>query len=151
MGLRRVEAEEELQGPPEKYYHIWTKTPHNVPDITAKNVQSVEHHDGDWETHSHGSVKTWNYTVDGKIEALQETVEFDDANLKVTHVGVGGDVFKKYKSYRVVWQFIPKGNGTLAKITIEYEKLSDDMPDAINYLNLVVDMHKDIETHLIKA
>ncbi|KAM7270308.1 hypothetical protein ACFE04_029522 [Oxalis oulophora] len=133
MGLRRVEAEEELQGPPEKYYHIWTKTPHHIPDVTAKNVQSVERHD------------------DGKVEAFKETIEFDDANLKVTHVAVGGDVLKIYKSYRVGWQFIPKGNGTLAKITIEYEKLSDDMPDAINYLNLAVDMHKDIETHLIKA
>ncbi|KAM7271244.1 hypothetical protein ACFE04_030458 [Oxalis oulophora] len=150
MGLRRIEAEEELQGPPEKYYHTWTKSPQHMPDITA-NIQSVEHHDGDRETRSHGSVKTWNYTIDGKAEVLEEIVEFDDANLKATHVGVGGDVFKIYKSYRVSWQYIPKGNGTLAKITIEYEKLSDDMPDAINYLNTLVDSNKDIETHITKA
>ncbi|KAM7269905.1 hypothetical protein ACFE04_030073 [Oxalis oulophora] len=151
MGLRRVEAEEEFQGSPEKFYHIWRKTPHHTPEITGKNIQSVKHHDGDWDTHGHGSVKTWNYTIEGKDMVLQEKVELDDENLKVTHVGVDGDVFQYYKSFVCGWQYIPKGNGTLVKITIEYEKLSDDKPDAISYINFIIDIHKDIQTHLTEA
>ncbi|KAM7270409.1 hypothetical protein ACFE04_029623 [Oxalis oulophora] len=151
MGLRRLVAEEDFQAPPKKLYKIWKETPHHMPNVSPKNLQAVEHHDGDWKSHGHGSVKTWNYTCEGKVEVFKERVEFDDANFKVTLIGVGGDVFKFYKSFQCIWHFIPKGSGTLARITVEYEKLSDDMPDAINYLNFIVDFHRDTNAHLTKA
>ncbi|XP_071724930.1 MLP-like protein 328 [Rutidosis leptorrhynchoides] len=149
MGLRRVEAEIDLKSPPQKLYNIWKKTPHRVPHMTPKNIQANEHHDGPWDDHGHGSHKTWNYTLQGKAEVFKERIELDDANLKARHVGLDGDVFKIYKSYAITFQYSPKGTGSLGKITIEYEKLSDDVPDAINYLNFLVECNRDSDEHLV--
>ncbi|KAM7270078.1 hypothetical protein ACFE04_029292 [Oxalis oulophora] len=149
MGLRRVEAEEEFDAPPETLYKLWAKTPQHIPTMTLGKMQAVElHGDEDWEAHGHGSVKTWNYVYDGKIETYKEKIETDDVNLKVTHVGIEGSVFKYYKSVKVIWQFKPKGTGTLTSIMMEYEKLSDDVPDAMGYLNFMVEYHKAIDSHL---
>ncbi|KAM7275454.1 hypothetical protein ACFE04_017320 [Oxalis oulophora] len=149
MGLRKIEAEEEFDAPAEKFYEIWRKRPHHMPDIAPDHIQGVEVHEGDYETH--GSIKSWNYTCEGKPGVFKEKIHFDDENLKITLVGVGGDVFEHYKKYDCIFHFIPKGNGTLAKIIIEYEKISDDMPDPINYFNVNVAFIKDSATHLTKA
>ncbi|XP_071724926.1 MLP-like protein 328 [Rutidosis leptorrhynchoides] len=116
--------------------------------MTPKNIQANEHHNDPWDDHGHGSVVTLNYTCEGKAEVFKERIEVADANMKAKHVGVDGDVFKIYKSYVIIFQYTPKGTGTLAKITIEYEKLSDDVPDAIPYLNLLVECNRDSDEHI---
>ncbi|KAM7275593.1 hypothetical protein ACFE04_019019 [Oxalis oulophora] len=150
MGLRRVEADLDLKAPAEKLYNIWRKDPHVMPNISPDILQGVEHHDGHWDDYDHGSHKTWNYTHEGKTEVFKERVEFDDPNLKVRLVGVDGDVFKIYKSYDGIFHFIPKPNGgTLGRITLEYEKLNDDVPDAISYLNFIVEFIRHSDEHLV--
>ncbi|GAV73790.1 Bet_v_1 domain-containing protein [Cephalotus follicularis] len=146
----KVEAEVELKSPPEKLYNMFKKESYLVPVASPNNIQAVKVHEGDWETH--GSIKIWNYTSGGKTETFKEKVEFDDENLKVTLVGLEGDVFKYYKSYKGIFHYVPKGEGTLAKVALEYEKLSEDVPDPINeYLDFVVSFTKDMDAHLVKA
>ncbi|GAV67502.1 LOW QUALITY PROTEIN: Bet_v_1 domain-containing protein, partial [Cephalotus follicularis] len=145
----RVETEVELKSPPEKIYNLLKKEAYLIPVASPANLQSIEVHEGDWETH--GSVRIWNYTLEGKAETFKERIELDD-NLKVALVGLDGDVFKFYKSYKAIIHYVPKGEETLAKVALEYEKLSEDVPDPIyKYLDLVVTVTKDKDAHLAKA
>ncbi|GAV67493.1 Bet_v_1 domain-containing protein [Cephalotus follicularis] len=147
----RVETEVELKSPPEKLYKLVQKEAHLWPAASPNNLQAVELHEGDWETH--GSVKLWSYTFEGKTETFKERIELDDENLKVTLVGVDGDVFQYYKSYKVIFHYVPKGEGSLANLALEYEKLREDVPDDLikKYLDLIVSCTKDKDAYLLKA
>ena len=45
----------------EKCYKIFKDNCKHMPNITPKFIQQVDVHDGDWDTHGHGSIKIWNY------------------------------------------------------------------------------------------
>ena len=74
----KVETEIEIKASPEKFYNMFTKTAHHVPNAAGNHIKGVEVHEGDWDTH--GSVKFWNYTL-GKstnliINALVINLEY---------------------------------------------------------------------------
>lgn len=86
---------------------------------------------------------------DGKAEVLKERVEFDDEKLKVTLIGLEGDAFNHYKTFKPIYQIVPKGpECSLAVLTLEYEKLNDDSPYPYKYIDIMNGITKDIESHL---
>ncbi|XP_071724928.1 MLP-like protein 329 [Rutidosis leptorrhynchoides] len=87
-------------------------------------------------------------SIYGRAEFFKERFELDDANMIAKHVGVDGDLFKFFKSFVGTFQFMPKGTGTLAKITIQNEKLSYDSPDDIDNLNFLIQCNRDADEHL---
>ena len=78
-------------------------------------------------------------------------MEFDDENKAVFLNGLDGDVFKEYRSYKPVYHVLPnpKCKGSLAKLSIEYEKLHVSPPDI--YVKFMVNISKDLDVHLNKA
>ncbi|XP_023551289.1 MLP-like protein 329 [Cucurbita pepo subsp. pepo] len=145
----KLVSELEINAPAEKYYKVFKDQCFHVPKITPKIIQHVEIHDGDWDSHDHGSIKTWHYTVDGKSEIFKERVEFHDEKFTVVLVGLEGDVFNHYKTFKPVYQVVPKGpSHCLAVLTIEYEKLDDGSPYPYKYIDLMNGITKDIESHL---
>jgi|UniRef100_A0A2N9FPE9 hypothetical protein len=145
----KVGTEIEIKASPDKYYNVFKSTAYHVPNAAPDHIQGVEVHEGDWETH--GSVKIWKYTVEGESGVFKEKVEYDDANRAVTLVGVEGDIMKEYKTFKPTYQVVPKGTGSLAKLTIEYEKLRADVPAPNKYVTLMVNITKGIDEHLAKA
>lgn len=85
--------------------------------------------------------------ADGKSGVFKEKVEFNDANLTVTLHGVEGDIYDEYKVYRPVCKLIPKAQGSLAKLSIEYEKHKESDPNPDKYLAFFISMTKDIDSH----
>ncbi|KAB1205745.1 MLP-like protein 43 [Morella rubra] len=150
MALKgKVETEFEIKVSADKFYNVFRSQAHQVPNATPDIIQGVDVHEGDWKTH--GSVKIWKYTVEGNAEVFKEKVEFDDANRKVSLVGVEGDVMRYYKNIKPIYQVTPKGDGSVAKLSIEYEKLREDVPAPDKYLTMMVNITKDIDAHLVKA
>ncbi|XP_062111132.1 MLP-like protein 28 [Humulus lupulus] len=145
----KVEIDIDIKAPPTKFYHMFKKTAHHVPHCAGNHIQGVDVHEGDWE--SHGSIKVWKYTVDGKEESFKEKVELDDENNKVTLIGIEGDVFKHYKCFKPVYHAVPKGEGSLVKLSIEYEKLDASVPPPNKYLDMMVGITKDIDSHFEKG
>ncbi|GMN19927.1 hypothetical protein TIFTF001_039932 [Ficus carica] len=145
----RVETEVELKASPEQFYNMWRRTAHHLPNAAGHHIKAVEVHEGDWDTH--GAVKFWNYTLDGKEETFKERLEFDDATKTIKLVGLEGDVFKHYKTFTPIYELAPKGQGSVAKATIEYEKLSEDVPAPDRYLGMAVKIAQDIDAHHSKA
>ncbi|XP_004298474.1 PREDICTED: MLP-like protein 328 [Fragaria vesca subsp. vesca] len=148
---KRLEAVVEIKSSADKVYSLISREHHNVPKASSDNIHDVAVHEGDWETS--GSIKLWKYTIDGTVESFKEKVEIDDANKKVSLTALDGHVLEKYKSYKIIFQVIPKSNqgANVAKITLEYEKHneSDQLPN--NYFNVVVNIIKDIDAHLIAS
>nr|CAD33533.1 major latex protein homologue [Datisca glomerata] len=131
----KLEAEIDINAPADKYYRIFKGQAHHVPNISPGIIQEVNVHEGDWDTH--GSIKIWNYTVDGKTEVFKERVEFDDEKRAATLTGVeGSTVLNHSKTFKGTYQVTPKGNGSLAKLTLVYEKVKEDVPDPVKYLAL---------------
>ncbi|KAF3973935.1 hypothetical protein ACB098_03G076000 [Castanea mollissima] len=151
MSLKgKVGTEIEIKSPPEKYYNIFKGQAYHVPNAAPDHIQGVDVHEGDWETH--GSVKIWKYTLEGKSGLVfKEKVEYDDANRSATLIGVDGDIMQEYKTFKATYQVVPKGTGSLAKLNIEYEKLREDVPAPDKYITLMVNITKGIDEHITKA
>ncbi|CAA7033753.1 unnamed protein product [Microthlaspi erraticum] len=143
-------AEVPLKGSAEKHYKRWKSENHLFPDAIGHHVQDVNMHHGDWE--SHGSIRSWNYTCDGKQESYKEKRELDDANMVVTLRGVEGTVMDQFKLYDISFQFIPKSKeGCVCKITIIWDKKKEDTPEPIHYMKFLKILVADMDDHVLKS
>ncbi|KAK3421523.1 hypothetical protein EUGRSUZ_G02170 [Eucalyptus grandis] len=142
----KLEAEVELKSPADKFFKFWRSETHKMPTVTSKNIQGTNLHEGDWD--QHGAIKTWNYTVDGKSGVLKEKVEFDDDNMSVTLHGIEGHLYDEYKVYKPVCKVVPKEHGSVAKLSIEYEKYKESDPNPDKYMAVFIEMAKDIDAHV---
>ncbi|PQQ20835.1 MLP-like protein 28 [Prunus yedoensis var. nudiflora] len=129
----KVETEIEIKAPAEKFYNIFKSRAHHVPNISSGSIQGVQVHEGDWETH--GSIKSWNYSVGDEVGVFKEKVEYNDENKSITQNGVEGDVFKQHCDL----------------VSIAYEKLNDNVPAPDKYVGLMANVIKDLDAHFIKA
>ncbi|RDX64233.1 MLP-like protein 31 [Mucuna pruriens] len=147
----KVETEIEIQAPAAKFYNIFRKQLHHIPNISTERVHGAKVHEGDWE--NVGSVKHWDFTIEGKKRSAKEKIEsIDDDNKSITYSLFDGEISESYKSLRVTLQVIDKENGGVVKWTIEYEKLKENIvaasPDS--YLDFAAKVTKDIDAHLVK-
>ncbi|KAK3421530.1 MLP-like protein 328 [Eucalyptus grandis] len=145
----KLEAEVELKAPADKFYKIWRSETHKMPTATSKNIQGIKVHEGDWD--QHGAIKIWNYTVEGKSEVFKEKVEFDDDNMSFTLHGIEGHIFDTWKVFKAACKVVPKGQGSVAKLSMEYEKYKESDPSPDKYMAVLVDMTKDIDAHIASA
>ncbi|TXG57151.1 hypothetical protein EZV62_018464 [Acer yangbiense] len=62
-----------------------------------------------------------------------------------------GHLLEKYKDFDATVQVTPKKDGgSLVHWTVKYEKASKEAPDAKGIIQLVTDMTKDLDAHLIE-
>ncbi|KAG8633550.1 MLP-like protein 328 [Manihot esculenta] len=149
MALKgKLETVLELKSSPEKFLNLWKEQAHQVPNHTPTNIQGVHLHEGDWNTH--GCIKIWKYNIEGRSEIFKEKTEVDEEKKVVTIIGLEGDAFKLYKVYTAIWELTSNGEGSLTKLTLEYEKLNEDVPVPNNYLDLIISMTKDIDEEITK-
>ncbi|PKI58112.1 MLP-like protein 328 [Punica granatum] len=148
MGIEgKLEAELELKSTVDKLYKRLKSEIHHAPDASSDKIHAIEVHEGDWETP--GSVKLWTYTIDGKKETFKEKIEVDDETKTVTLVAVDGHVLERYKNYKLIIQIVPKEDHAVAKIAINVEKHSVNVPDPHDYMQFAMGIVKDIDEHLV--
>lgn len=90
--------------------------------------------------------------VDGKPEVFKERREIDDENNAVIFRGLEGHPMETLKVYDAILQFIQKSpDDIICKITMIWEKRTDDSPEPINYMKFVKSMVADMDNHVVKA
>ncbi|KAM4119705.1 hypothetical protein ACJW30_03G079700 [Castanea mollissima] len=136
----KLESELEFKSSADKVYSIVSSQNYHVANA-SDTVHEVDIHEGYWQTT--GSVKLWKYTV-GKVE-------IDEANKKVTLTALEGHCLDLYRTYKVIFQIVPKSEGGSVKVTIEYEKLNENVPPPTKYIDFIVNLFKDIDAHALKA
>uniref|UniRef100_A0A1J3F990 Bet v I/Major latex protein domain-containing protein n=1 Tax=Noccaea caerulescens TaxID=107243 RepID=A0A1J3F990_NOCCA len=138
-----------LKGTADKHYKRWRSEQNLFPDAIGHHIQGVTVHDGDWD--SHGAIKVWNYTRDGKDEMFKERIEMDDEKMVVTINGLEGHVMEELEVYVVTFQFIPESEeGCVCKVTMVWQKRSEDIPDPIHYMKFVEKMVADMDDHILQ-
>ena len=97
------------------------------------------------------NLKFW-FELGGESKSIRETVDsIDEENRSITFKVLDGEVLSEYKSYKFSVQAIPKGEGCLVKWTAEYKKAGEGIPDPHDYIDLALNITKDIETRLLNA
>ncbi|PRQ40954.1 putative START-like domain-containing protein [Rosa chinensis] len=143
----KVEADVELKASAAKFHEFFTRRPHHLSNISSDKIKECNLHEGEWGTV--GSIIHWNYVHDGKTKVAKEVFEaIDDENNSITLKVVEGDLLEHYKSFKVTIEASPKGEGCTVHWTFEYEKVHGDVEDPHTLLQLVVDITKDICSHL---
>ncbi|WJX10272.1 hypothetical protein P8452_01014 [Trifolium repens] len=146
----KVESEVEIQAPAAKFYNFYRKQLEHLPNIST-HIHGAKVHEGDWETV--GSVKQWEYTIDGKkLSAAVKIESIDDDNKAITYL-FDEELRENYKSLKGIIQVIDKEHGGgIVKWTFEYEKLKDDITGASpdSYLDVAIKIANEIDAHLVK-
>ncbi|KAK7304543.1 hypothetical protein VNO77_42424 [Canavalia gladiata] len=133
-----------------KFFNLFVQQLHHVQNITDR-VHETKLHQGDW--HGIGSVKSWTYTIDGKVTTCKEKIESINPETKsATFVLFDGDVGKLYKILKAHLEVIDKDDSNaIVKWTYEYEKLNEDVPSPNGYMDFITKLTRDVDAHLLKA
>ncbi|KAL0003971.1 hypothetical protein SO802_011532 [Lithocarpus litseifolius] len=146
----KVEADVEIKAPAEKFHEIISCRPHHISNVSPGKIQGCALHEGEWG--NEGSVINWDYVQDGKAKVAKEIIEaIDKKNNSVTFKVIEGDLMEEDKNIKSTIQATPKGEGSLVHWTIEYEKLHENIVEPNTLLQLVLDLSKDLDAHLVKA
>ncbi|KAI3413048.1 uncharacterized protein J3R85_016618 [Psidium guajava] len=140
----------EIKAPANKFHDLISCRPHHISNMSAEKIQGVEMHDGDWG--KAGSVICWSYTHDGEAKVAKEVIEaIDNEKNSTTFRVIEGDVMKLYKNFVFVVQATSReGGGSIIHLTLEYEKLSEEVTEPYSLLQFVVHLSKDIDLHLME-
>ncbi|KAF8109971.1 hypothetical protein N665_0089s0089 [Sinapis alba] len=145
-----VEADIEIKAPATKFFHVLAVTPQDVSEANPENVQGCSVQRG--EMGRVGTVITWNYVLDGKLQVGTERVEaVDPKKNMIKKRMIEGDLMKDFKSFLFTVQVTPKqgGPGGVVKLNMAYEKIDENVADPENFLQMGVKMFKDIDELLM--
>ncbi|CAL1377882.1 unnamed protein product [Linum trigynum] len=131
-----------------QHHEIFSARPHHVSNMAPGKVNNCAVHQGDLG--QKGTIIEWDYIHEGEQKLAKEIIEeIDDVNFSTTFKVIEGDVMKEYKELKLVVKATPQSEDTTSIIhwTVEYEKLSEETPEPISVLHLLVHLSKDIDDH----
>ncbi|KDO64572.1 hypothetical protein CISIN_1g039477mg, partial [Citrus sinensis] len=88
----------------------------------------------------------------GSPQIAKEIIEaIDNENYITNYKVIEGNLLELYKSFSSTVKVTPKENddGSLVHWIFEYEKLNEDVPDPTGKLQILIDVAKDIDAHLL--
>lgn len=84
--------------------------------------------------------------------ARARTLKQDDENMIIRILAEeGSKVHDHYKHFTAIVQITPKGEGSLVKWTVEFEKHDDEIPDPHVYLELFDTITQRVDAHVHKV
>ncbi|XP_009791305.1 kirola isoform X2 [Nicotiana tabacum] len=85
--------------------------------------------------------------IDGREKFIKHTIEATDPQKKsVTWKVIEGDLLELYNSFTIVTSI----EDQWITWTFVYEKKTEDTPEPLAFMGVVLDMTKDVEGHLLK-
>ncbi|OVA05628.1 Bet v I domain [Macleaya cordata] len=152
--IEKLEVEVEVKCSADKFYRMFKHDVKEIPKHLPHLYESVEVLEGDGV--GPGSVKLWKYKLDGKSLYAKERMKVvDDEKRMITLSVFEGEVMKDYKFFDVTFIVTPKGrhhgDGSMVTWHVEYEKANKDAPTPSNYIDFVVWVTKDLNSHLHKG
>ncbi|KAK6134138.1 hypothetical protein DH2020_032088 [Rehmannia glutinosa] len=126
MGLKgKLISQIDIKSDGDVFHEIFRERPHHISGMSPDHIQ--------------------NY---GKKEVAKEIIEaIDEEKKSVTFKVIEGDLMQLYKTFTVTVLVDTSGEDNLVTWTVDYEKLSDDVPHPHMIMDLLLNMTKDIETH----
>ncbi|KAJ4950664.1 hypothetical protein NE237_027496 [Protea cynaroides] len=135
----------------DKYFDGWKDIGALFSKAIPDDIHKSEVHEGDGR--SVGSINSYCFVLGGNtvasIKAKAETI--DEENKTVTFSACGGHHEELYSKYTLNVQVLTKHGKNLVKGTVEYEKLNEEIPEPINYLDVAIKFAKGLDAHLLQA
>ncbi|PIA39670.1 hypothetical protein AQUCO_02600249v1 [Aquilegia coerulea] len=148
----KCEIETEVKCNAHKFYECIKYSLHHLPTIFPEAYTDCKLLEGDGK--SQGSLRQWKYLLPGSTEEMTvraRTTKQDDKNMAIALcVEEGSSIKEHYKHFTAIVQVIPKGNGSVVKWTVEFEKHGDEIPDPHAYLELCDKLNEKVDAHLHK-
>ncbi|CAI9096002.1 OLC1v1032062C1 [Oldenlandia corymbosa var. corymbosa] len=136
----------EIKSGGDVFHEIFRDRPHDLSTISPTNVKSVDLHDGEWG--KVGSVTLWKYNQDGKEMNGKAKIEaIDEAKKSVRFKVIEGDLVEAYKTFFIIFHVDTVDENNLVTWTLEYEKQNESSPDPDSFMEVSLNIPKDIETH----
>ncbi|PIA62158.1 hypothetical protein AQUCO_00200277v1 [Aquilegia coerulea] len=134
MAAGKLEFEVDLKSPADKFWRGLQDRTVLFPKIFTYRFKSIEVVEGDGI--NVGTVRLMKYTEDTPVFTFsKEKVELhDDANKILGYSVYDGEIMNYYKSLKGKIQVVPKGEGSLLKFNLEFEKASDEVPDCATFI-----------------
>ncbi|KAK1416056.1 hypothetical protein QVD17_31844 [Tagetes erecta] len=119
---------------------------HHISQMSPDNVTSVDLLNGEWGTV--GSVIVWNIIHDGKLIKAKEVIEsIDEKNKTACFKLIGGDIMEAYKKFLLTIRVETQEEESVMTWTFDYEKVTENIEDPHNLMELCLKCSKDIETY----
>ncbi|XP_057781595.1 kirola-like [Salvia miltiorrhiza] len=149
MGLHgKLIAAIEFKAGGDLFHEIYMQKPNQVSIASPDKVQGCDLLEGQFG--QVGAIIYWTYTHDGKEETAKEVIQSIDKEKKMIKFKVlEGDVMELYKDFVITLHVEDKGDIELVTWTLEYEMLNEEVGHPITILSYLIDVAKDIETHLM--
>ncbi|WVZ01280.1 hypothetical protein V8G54_027349 [Vigna mungo] len=147
--VQKLETNVYLQEAAEVVFDVFCNKTYSVAKAFPTKIQSIDINEGEWGTE--GSIISWKYVHDGKNCVAKEVIgDIDRENYKVSFKVIEGDLLQNYTSFKFVMQFIPKENGNVTKLVLEYEKQNYDTPDPLTMIQLANEVIEKVGAFLKK-
>ncbi|XP_049392875.1 kirola-like isoform X2 [Solanum stenotomum] len=115
------------------FHEIIMYKPHHMCNICPDKIQKVDIHE------------------DGKEMVAKEVIEeIDEEKKLVKKKMIEGDMLEYYKSFYLTIHVETKGENNLVTWILKYEKKNANVPDPHTFMELCLNITKDIESYHIK-
>ncbi|KAF5450380.1 hypothetical protein F2P56_030738 [Juglans regia] len=147
----KLSVEIDAKSPARAFYEALGKRLYDIPKRCPISIPKVDLVEGKWE--DVGAVVNFHLAHGGKTIISKEIVEsLDDEKLSVTFNLIGGVLVEgSFKSFKFIFQAIPKKEGCLGRWTCEYEKLNAGIPDPKELVQFAGDLTREIDDTLMKS
>ncbi|KAL5726357.1 hypothetical protein ACHQM5_009407 [Ranunculus cassubicifolius] len=147
----KLEMEKEAKCSPHKFYEMIKYSLQHLPAVFPESCKNSAILEGDGE--SVGTVRSWQYVFPGTtkvLEAKGRTEVIDDENMVMVINMYEGCHTDHYAVFIVTMKVIPKGEGTLVKWTLEFDKHSEGGGEAPHYMELYSQITEKIDAHILE-
>nr|GLL32918.1 kirola-like [Ipomoea trifida] len=137
MGLKgKLLGQIEISINGDLFHEILGARPHHLPSMTSV-VLAV---DGQWGTQGCGKTEIG--------ESFMDTI--DDEKKMVKYRVVKGDILKSFKSFIITCEVETNGDGNFVIWTVVYEKLKEEIPEPLTFMEYLFTLTKETVDHLAK-
>ncbi|XP_031122042.1 kirola-like [Ipomoea triloba] len=146
MGLKgKLLGQIEISFHGDLFHEILGARPHHLPSMS-----SVVHEvDGQWGTQ--GCTTIYKYTQGGKTETAETVMDTIDNEKKIVKYRVvKGDILNSYKSFIATCEVETNGDDNFVTWTIVYEKLKEEIPEPLTYIEYFLKLTKELDDHHAK-
>ncbi|RZC86202.1 hypothetical protein C5167_007389 [Papaver somniferum] len=154
--IRKLEAECKAKCCAEKFYAMMTCDALKLQKYAPQTVHKVQVFPGNGEVRV-GSVYVWDYVLDNKPSSVITKVRVtavDHKNMSITFTVTEGHLKDDYTSFANTLTVTPahsEGNyNCLVKWSARYEKTNEDVPDPTNFMKMLEDFTKELDTNLLE-
>ncbi|XP_042443165.1 MLP-like protein 423 [Zingiber officinale] len=125
----KTELDVEAKSSADKMWEAIRMSAQLFPKIFPEEYESIEIVEGDGK--SAGTIRLLKYAPEVKILTFaKERIDLvDDEKKHVSYTVIDGEIMNLYKTFKATLKVEGKGEGSVVKWCIDYEKASEEVPD----------------------